>query len=244
MSDEQDKQSIQDGILKAIAAGKVKMVPKWHFVLKTILFITGVVLTALALLYLASFIVFMLHQDGVWFLPAFGLAGLREMLTTLPWLFILLALLFVVLLEILVRHYSFAYRRPLIVSLGGTLLFVIVGSIVVAQTGFHEGLFNRARENHLPFAGPLYHRFGMRGPQNVALGRILEKNQRGYQIETPNGEIITVIIIPQTHLLPGTNFAEGDIVVVLGQRENNTIEARNIRQATGRMPPLRNRPYH
>ena len=72
MTEEQKKDSIKEGVLKAIADGQVKMHPKWQFVTKTVLLIVGAVLLALTILYLVSFIVFVLRRTDIWFVPGFG----------------------------------------------------------------------------------------------------------------------------------------------------------------------------
>ena len=94
MNEPQPKPSMKNDVLKAIQAGQVKMRPKWQFITKAALMVLGVVLAALATLYLVSFIVFILRQTGVLFVPAFGPGAFGVFFMSLPWLLILLAAVF------------------------------------------------------------------------------------------------------------------------------------------------------
>src|SRR3989344_577393 len=94
--------SIKDAVLAKIKSGQAKMKPRWHFVLKDALFAMGSVIVALTLLYLLSFVIFVLHRNGAWFAPSLGLRGAREFFFALPWLLILTMAVFAGILEILV----------------------------------------------------------------------------------------------------------------------------------------------
>ena len=189
---------LRDKVLGAIKNGKVKMRPKWHYVLKTALAITGGVLLSLALLYLVSFIFFALRANGVWFMPAFGLSGMRTFVMSLPWLLIFTSLLFIIILEILVKRYAFAYRKPLLYSVLGILALAIIGGFALARAPFHRSLLRRAQEDR-------------------------------------------VRLVPETRLPFGFNFAEGDEVVVFGDRDDDTVEARGIVEIDDEM--MEPRPY-
>ncbi|MBU4141685.1 hypothetical protein KKE99_02325, partial [Patescibacteria group bacterium] len=84
MENNKNQKSIKESILSVIKSGQVKMRPRWHFVLKTALAAFGVIILVLTVLYLASFIIFVLRQTGVLFVPAFGLQGWFAFFTNLP----------------------------------------------------------------------------------------------------------------------------------------------------------------
>src|SRR5262245_42216017 len=108
--------TVKHTVLDAIKAGQVHMKPRWHFVLRGILLVLESILLALSLRYLASFIMFIVYRSGVWFTPGFGFRGLRVFLLSIPWLLILVSVAFLVLLELLVKRYAFAYKKPLAYS--------------------------------------------------------------------------------------------------------------------------------
>jgi len=236
MPEEPQKKSLQNLILEKIKTGQTKMRPKWHFVLKTSLWAAGVIIGALALLYVVSFILFILRQTGVWFLPTFGLRGIMVFLTSAPWLLILLGIVFIILLEILVRHYSFGWKKPLLYSLLGIIGFVVLASFLVSKTSFHENLFMRARQGGLPYAGQFYRDFGMPRGEHAQIGVITEITDEGFKMETQRGEALTIIVGSQTSFPLGLDFQKGDRVVVMGEREDHTIKALGIRRIDDMMP--------
>lgn len=230
------------------------MRPKWHFVLRTALMLTGLFLAVLVLLYMVSFIMFVLRQTGVLFVPVFGFRGLVEFLFSLPWLLIFTAFVFLVILEILVRRYSFAYRKPLLYSLVGIILFVGVGSIFVSRSGLHEGFFHYAIERRLPFAGPFYLGYGGARFEHIHPGIVQDMMEDGFHLTDRRGNVFTVVIAPETRFPFGTDFRTGDDVVVFGESATSgAIRALGIRRiddnprvpfsgARGRMfpmPPMR-----
>lgn len=240
--------SIENNILKAIESGQVKMHSKWYFVLKTTAFAAGITLAVLALLYIASFIVFVLRQSGAWFMPAFGPRGFGIFFTSLPWLLIALAVLFIVLVQILVRHYSFGYSKPLIYPAAFIILLALLGGFAVAELPLHRSLFLRARQHHLPFASGIYLRYGMPPKGNVTAGTVIQTQADGYIILTAEDETVTVIKNSDTRFPLGADFNTGDTIIVFGQADDGTIKALGIRKVgdgvfmphqSGRMPMMR-----
>lgn len=233
MTDEQ-KKSIQDNVLAAIEAGRVHMRPRWQFVLKAILLAVGLVLAALAVLFVGSFIVFMLQQNGAWFAPAFGGPGIKELFVALPLAFILVTIIFIILLQILIRRYAISYGKPALYSVIGIAAFVVVGSFLVAQSHFHEGLFIQARDRNLPIAGGFYREFGAPHADRIVAGTIVEKIDNGFIIEDPRDQQFTIVITSETQFPNDTEFDLGDDVVVLGDQNGAVIEADGVRTFEGR----------
>jgi hypothetical protein len=222
-------QSIREQVAKAIESGKVTMRPKWHFVLRTALGIAGVFILILVLLYLVSFVIFMLYHTGIWFAPSFGVQGLYAFLFAIPWLFVLASIFFIALLEILVRRYEFAYRRPLLYSLLLISLFVLGGGFVIAQTSFHARLLRSAKDHHLPFAGGFYREFGAPPMQDVRRGTILGLTDYGFMIQDEHGTIIPVAVSPLTRLPLGLSLVPGTMVIVFGPHTATSVEAFGVR---------------
>jgi len=231
MNNDANKKLIRDRVLTAIKNGQVKMRPKWHFILKAILMAVGGIILILCILYLASFIFFVLRQTGVIFVPIFGFRGWYAFLVSIPWLLVLLLLIFIILLEILARHYSFAYRQPLLYFAIAVLLFAIIGGYIVATTHFHDRMFRYSQRHKLPFAGQMYRGYGEQRFKNIHRGIITEITRDGFIMENRRGETLTIIITRLTRLPLGADFSKGDMVVVFGDRENKTVRAIGIRNA-------------
>lgn len=207
------------------------MRPRWHFMLKAALTLTGSAIVLLAVLYLASFIIFILRQTGIWFAPGFGPRGWYAFLVSLPWILIFAVLTFIVILEILVRRYAFTYRRPMLYSVLGILFFTLAGGFVVAQTSLHGKLFRYTEEKRPPLITPFYRgNFEPRIHRNIHRGRVMSVHGGGFMIRNRPGEVLGVDIASTTKLLPGPGFLEGDEVVIFGPKKAGKINAFGVRK--------------
>lgn len=230
MRKSQKKSSLSKGVLDKIETGQVKMRPRIHFVLKSLLITLGLILTTLFALYLISFVVFVLRTSGVFYLPGFGFPGLKIFLISFPWLLIFIAIILIIVIEILVKHFSFAYRRPILYSLLGILILVFVGSFIVYRTQLHSGLFERAEEGRLPVAGPLYKGYGMPEFEDVHHGIVSEITDNGFMVEESDGQILNIVVSPETRFPSGKNIKENDLVMILGEQDNGKLNALGIRK--------------
>src|SRR6185437_2652081 len=145
-----------DQIIEGIKKGNVKMRPRWYFVLLEILTAVALVIILLIAIYLASFIIFVLHQSGAWFVPVFGLAGWYALFNALPWVLILLSAIFVVVLAFLGKRYQFGYQWPLIYSLLGIIFLVAGMCFLFVQTALYNNLFNSTISHQVPLLGEYY----------------------------------------------------------------------------------------
>lgn len=221
--------------MDAIRKGKVHMRPRWHFFLLSALAATGTLILLLGLFYIASLSVFFLRDNGVLFAPSFGMRGWFSLMRSIPWLLVLLAIPFVVLLEILVRRYAFVYRKPLLVPLLGIVFLVALGGYVIAQTSFHRQMQFFARHNELP--APLGAAYGsaMRPPPppDAYYGAISSLTPDGFTLfDEDHDSTTTVVVTAQTRLPYGADFKVGERVFVMGDAvSTGTIQAFGVREA-------------
>ena len=228
--DTENKKSLQERILGAVKNGEIQMRPRWHFILKAVLGIVGGSMIILALIYLVSFIIFGLQKSGILFIPSFGFKGLFIFMISLPWLLILLLGVFIFILEMLVRKYSFAYRQPLLYSALAIVCVVFVSGIIIAQTPLHGRISEFSIRHHIPMMEPAYDEIEKPVIPQVHRGEIIEFNPTGFVMKNPRTEMLMIIITPQTRLPFGSEFETGDMVVVLGPREGNIVHALGVRE--------------
>jgi len=216
-------------MLNAIRSGEAKMQPKWHFVLEAALFVAGGIIILLLLLYLASFIIFILQQTGVWFAPAFGAFGWYSFFRSLPWFLILLLVIFMVIIGVLAKRYSFVYERPSLYLFIGIVAFVALGGFLIVQVPFHRSLFDSARHGNLPILGGFYRGFGMQHFGDIHRGTIIGTTTNGFIIQDNGGQTSTIFSNAQMHFQPNGVFGIGNNVVVFGERSpSGTINAQGI----------------
>ena len=232
MNEDHKKPSVEGNVMDAIRSGKVHMRPRWKFVLSGTLAALGGIILLLTLLYIASFAFFELRQSGALFVPVFGMQGLFAFFAALPLLLIVLVLIFVVVLEILVRRYRVGYRTPLLVSVLAVLLIITIGGWALERTRIHEELL---RQDRLPGGLPpplsMIYRPGAERVSGIYHGTIISMVPGGFLLADDNGAgTTTVIIDPSTRLPLGAGFDVGEEVVVFGDDASGTVHAIGVRE--------------
>ena len=217
---------LREAVLEAIKKGKVHMRPRWHFVLRAWLFAVGCLLVFLTALYLTSLVIFALQQTGNWFAPDFGSRGWRHLFFVFPWVLTVLALACILVLELLVRYYTFAYRRPILLSLVLVLVIALGGGHVVARTSFHQRISSFSVRHRVPFAADYYRHFGMPRMRPIHLGMA----SGTLTLVEPNEEEFVVSYGLETRRRPGMVLTLGDTVVVFGDQASGTVRAFEIRE--------------
>lgn len=214
-------------VMDAIRSGSVHMKSRQRFALEALALVLGTVFTALALIYLISFIVFSLRAVGVLYVPFFRMAGIMAVLEAMPWVLVLFAFALLVAVELLVRRYAFAYRRPVLVTILIILSLGIIGGAAAERTRFHDRLFRDARLERLPFGGGFYRSFGERPVPDLHRGQVHEPGPDGFTLRSPVEGDLRVLLTPRTRLAPGV-LREGYFVIVGGPRTGDRVEARDI----------------
>jgi len=235
--------SFSERIMQSIEKEKVHMLPKWHFILRISLLVVGTILASLSLLYLVSFIIFALRQNGSWFAPQFGLEGWGILFVSLPWILIIGSIIFVIIVGVLVKKYSFAYGRPLLYSALGIISLASIGGFLIALSPFHSELLSQAEERKLPIAGPMYRQYTHQYPHRVIVGRIIEKIPNGFNLRDQEYQVIMVEITPRT-ILPPHGLSIEEMVIVMGDKKDSSIKAIAIKplgSRSGMRPIPRNR---
>jgi len=226
MENENNNQDFSGQVIDEIKNADLKMRPRWHFILERSLFIIGFFIILGASFCLASFILFSLRQSGLWFAPEFGLRGWQTLFHFMPWALIVLSLLFLIILEILVRKFSFAYRRPLLYSLFGLLLIVILtGHFLVP---WNQRLYSASRQNQVPFAGKIYRVFSPSQISGLRQGMIVSFIENVIVLEDENGATTTIIVGPNTRQPACDRLDVGNAIAVFGDEDDRQIQAYGI----------------
>lgn len=221
----------RNDIMSAIREGRVRMKPRWRFVLASTLAALGVLIILLTLLYITSFGMFMMRHSGALFMPVFGMRGVMIFLRSLPLILIGLLLVFVLLLQVIVRRYSVGYRTPLLVSVGAICVIIFCGGIALDRTPIHGQLYEQARNHGLPPPINDMYRSGGAPVPEVERGTIIGIIPGGLLLREEDGDgTTTVLIDPHTRLPFGADFAVGQEIAVLGDEASGTIHAFGIRR--------------
>ncbi len=223
--------ALQERVIKDIASGNTAMRPRWHFAVQTALIITASAFVFLVVLYLVSLLFFVLTRSGIIGAPRFGFAGVRIFFISLPWMLLLVAALFLLMLEMLVQKSPLSYRRPLLVSAVGLGVLVIASSVVVAFTPLHPALLHRAQRNELPGAGSIYRWYTIDHFPRAHPGIMREVRPQGFWMESHRGDFIDIVVTPTTRL-PQDALMIGDTLIVFGEQSGASVSAVGIRKTS------------
>jgi hypothetical protein len=235
--------SISDKVFNKIKKEQIKMRPKIYFILRAVLVASLTLLVAFFVLFLVSFILFNLRASGVWFLPRFGFPVIGIFIKSLPWLLILIAIILIVVLEILVKRFSFAYRRPILYSILVIIILAFLGSFVISKTHLHPDFFWKAQERRLPMMGGFYRGFGMPRLGDVHYGIVSDVIDNGFYLETAEGKVLTILATSTIRSPLGPGIKEGDRVVVLGKRDDGTVQSFGVRKIDEQFEIFQRRPH-
>ena len=145
-----DNATLQKNILDKIRNDEVTMRSKNYFAFKVVLLVIVAVLVLLTSSLLVSFIFFSVSVSGRLLLLGFGWRGFEVFFITFPWGTLLIDIIFVVLLESLLKKFQFGYRNPILYTLGSILLITVFIGIVIEKTPFHDSLLHREETQTLP----------------------------------------------------------------------------------------------
>ncbi|MDP4000671.1 MAG: hypothetical protein Q8P83_00270 [bacterium] len=228
MNNQSPNKSIKDQISEKITGGDVHMRSKSYFVIRTSLLILGIIIATGTALFLVSLFLFQIQGPPAQVLPKFGFRGLKILFLNLPWLIILAAILFIVLLEIFVERFKFAYRKPLLYSVLGVIVFVFMAGLALNKTPIHRNLAIRSDEGHLSFAKHLYQRQGWEKIDNLFIGKVNQITDKGFIILIEDEEI-EVIVNEKTKMPPNLKIKEDDRISLIGEKIDDAITAFGIK---------------
>ncbi len=205
---------------------QAKMRSRWFFAARSGLLTLAVIILFAALLYLVSFIIFALGQNGISLAPNFGWNGWLLFFEGLPWGLLLLALVLILILAGLLNHYEFVYHRPLIYALASFVFLIVLASFFVAATSFHKQVLAYSARN-LPWVGQFY-TYELQEPHGIHRGDVITVGSDTIVIADPSG-ITSTVVVPQGNMPRA--FRIGDTIVVFGGRDaSGDIEAFGLQQ--------------
>lgn len=208
------------------------MRPRWRFWLDHASIGAAIVLVAVGLVYVGSFVTYLWRSSQFSSLPAFGPQGYGIFFHFFPWWYVLFIVLGAAALIYLVRRHTQLYRWPILGTLGVFLVAFISAAALADSTRLHDRLTNRAISGGaIPLVGGVY-----RGEAPLAQGIITAAT-----ITKSNGKTLTVVSGPETLKVKITDdtdlpddwiAAVGADIVVIGKRDKDTITAVVIRPAS------------
>jgi hypothetical protein len=233
MNDTQPKNSIQQAVLDKIRTGKVRRRPKFYFVLRIIVTAAVSLLLLAVSAFVISFILFSLHESGEQFLLGYGWQGIQIFFKLFPWVFAVLTIALILLLEWLLKGFKFGYRIPMLTIFSVIVGISIVLGILINLTPIHLNLLHDADNDNLPILGNFYeHIFDSHEEQGICRGEVTSIGDGSFVIQHNDRDhdgddgSFTISIPSGSHiLLPHI----GDHVLIFGDPQpGNKILAKNV----------------
>ena len=230
MTEKRNNNSIKENLFERIEKDEVKMRPNSYFLAKSALAMLGLTIIVTSVVYLVSFVFFVLERNGAWILTSFGWKGIGIFLMSFPWILGLAVIVFIISLELLVKRVTFAYRAPIVYSMLGIVVVVFTIGFAVSKTSVHHGLYSQSRDGSVPIAGSLYRHYGKMKFHNTLIGMISGVEDGKLLVETLEGDIVTVTGVSDFDFPQIRNIKVNDAIIVIGLRDGLEIKASDIRK--------------
>ncbi len=228
-----NENDIQKKVLEKIHTGNVAMHSRIFFILRAVLIGVIAVFVLAISLFALSFAFFSIHASGARFLLEFGSQGFVTFVTLFPWTILFLFVVLLVVLELVMHHYTPAYRFSLLRIFLWVLCISVVGSTLIVFTPLHSFLLHEADNARLPLIGPLYERVhdshlghGVYRGAITSLATstfIISRNETDRDTDEGSWSIV-----PPAGFDLGT-LSVGEKVYVAGRLQNGTVHAYGVR---------------
>lgn len=223
--------SVKTNILQFVEKNKINMIPRWKFLLYSLLLFIGACFSFVALVFIGSLIIFVLSTYGFIYLPIFGFGELAENLRAIPILLLLLTVALIVVVEVLVRNYSFSFRKPVLTTMFTLIVLAIILSYLVTLTPVHREIRAYARDNHIDF---VYHGYDRPLPLKPMKGMTVI---RGIVVSTTTDSVTLkisddsfVVVYASTTLMKKIDLPDkDDEVVIFGRVIGDKFEAVDVK---------------
>lgn len=218
--------TIKNNILQFVEKNKINMIPRWRFVLYSLLWAVLLIFFWALLVFIGSMVVFTLTVHGLLYLPLFGMGEVIHSIRSIPTILVLLMIILVLVIELISRQYAFTFRRPMLITLCMVTLSSIVLSFVLPLTPVHLQLNEFSRKHNLAFVG-----YGRPEPISDKETTIL----RGIVMATSTYTVTLRLFDESIHLVHATSTSVwympeiGDDVVVFGRFTDFGFEAIEMR---------------
>ena len=163
---------ILNNIEKLVKENQIKIIPRSHFMLRTGVMSVAGFLVLLAIIYALSLVIFLARRNGP---PTVGLGDVLFNLDVLPMLIIIFSIVGMVLIEILSRKYTFAYRLPSLVLFLFIIIFVSAVSVLVDRMMFHDRMHDILMRNRFDNLDKMYQRPFVRGQKEIKIIQMREQ---------------------------------------------------------------------
>jgi hypothetical protein len=215
-------------IINTIKSGEAKMHSRAYFVARAVFAIIAALVLFTLILFIATFIIFALQQNGGFFATNFGLGGWAIFLESLPWVIFLLSIALLLILWLLLRRYPVVYHQPVLYTL--LILIVVIGLIAVflLPSSIHGVIYRYVSKNQTPMVAGVYE-FETAPMSGIYRGQVIVLATSSFVLGNTIGQTSTVLVVPSMASSELVDIEPGDYVIIFGHGvATATIEASGV----------------
>ncbi|MBI5221427.1 MAG: hypothetical protein HY979_01325 [Candidatus Magasanikbacteria bacterium] len=234
---------IESKVIAIIKSGKIKLRSKYIFLAERLSLGSAVILSVLlSVLFFNLALFYLKASDNLAYL-SFGSLGFFAFLESFPYLLVVSLIIFIFIAGILFKKTEIAYQKPFGYLALGLVVFILLSGVALAFTNIAEQIEQQTFEAR-PFGfffRPFLHQ-GMEDRQSGIVGRIIQVGDTYLIIQTPRAIEkldITELINPDKNILK-----EGNLIMAVGQREDNIFKVKNLRAIDQNEMPMIRRGIH
>ncbi len=221
-------ESLGSRVIEKIRKENISMHSRLYFVIRSCMWILSTTFVFAVIVYLFSLLIFIFRSNALMELFCFGPRGWIVLISSMPWILILIVLILIVILEFLSSRFSFIYKRPLIYSLLGLIVLLVAGGSLLANTTLHHRATALSRDGRLPIAGNMYKNYTLRHHNDTHIGTVKSLDKNTFRINTRMGDAITVLMQDNTKIPRDFILKNGNQVMIIGKRNADTVNVDGI----------------
>jgi len=224
---------IKKGILEKIRNGEVRMHSRAYFAGKVALLALLAILVVATSAFLASFIYFDFSVTHRMSLLNFGGRGIEAFFAVFPWTILAIDIVLVALFALLLRRWSFAYRRPIAYLLLGVLAAVAGVGALLSRTPIHVVMLDQEMHGGVPVVGMIYDRVQRSSPEHGVFRAVVTLvGTSTFSVEHLDGDDDwddgNCIVITEGEDPIEKTLRPGDLVIVAGDYTEGQIRAYGV----------------
>lgn len=230
MTPEQQPPQNQQPILDAIKQQGVTMHSRRYFRARHWLALLAAILMGAIVIWHYSVVFFGVTHSGRWYLTGFGTPGWRQFFLSLPWLLIIIGIVFIVIFfQVLIRGTKF-YRLPTVAGTAILLVVTALGACLVATTPFHLNMHRNTAAKFFPFLTSVYKNIADREPAHIVSGTVIDIGSQQFTLVDRHGNRVVITTTEETDYRTGYQPRVGDAVEVLGDRDDGQFHSLSIKR--------------
>lgn len=129
---------LERGVMEQIASGRVKMKPRWYFVVGSALFLSGLIGLSTGAIFLVNLTLFLLRRHG-----PMGQWRLEMMISSFPLWVPAIAVVCVLSGIFILKRYDFSYKYNFLLIGIAFLVSVVASAILIDSFGINENWSRR-----------------------------------------------------------------------------------------------------